>query len=119
TAQLYLSSAVATKLLESLQTETAIASGSVKELAQSPARVAGLGLSVLPDADGMLMELRAPATLAFAAMALLATNRPANASLMAPPGGFGIPASTTAAPRHANGSRVPKMTDEDVVTRRP
>jgi Protein of unknown function (DUF3352) len=119
TAQLYLSSAVATKLLETLQTETAKASGSVKELAQPPARVAGLGISVLPDADGMLMELRAPATLAFAAMAALATSRPANASLRAAPAGFGIPAPATAAPRHANGSRVPKMTEDDMVTRRP
>lgn len=119
TAQLYLSSAVATKLLESLQIETAKAIGSVKELAQPPARVAGLGISVLPDADGMLLELRVPATLAFAAMAALATGRPANADLMATPDGFGIPAPTTTAPRHANGSHVPKMTEDDMVTRRP
>jgi hypothetical protein len=119
TAQFYLSSAVATKLLESLQTETAKASGSVKELAQPPARVAGLGVAMLADADGMLMELRAPATLAFAAMAALATGRPANASLTAAPDGFGIPAPATAAPRHQSGAPVPKMTDEDVVTRRP
>jgi hypothetical protein len=117
TMQLYLSSAVATKLFETLQTETAKASASVKELAQPPARVAGLGMSVLPDADGMLMEMRAPANLAFAAMAALATSKPAN--LTTAPVGYGIPASATAAPRTANGSRVPKMTDDDVVTRRP
>jgi hypothetical protein len=120
TMQLYLSSAVATKLFETLQTETAKANGLVKELAQPPARVAGLGMSVLPDADGMLMELRAPANLAFAAMAALATSKPVPASLTtAAPAGFGIPASATAAPRHANASRVPKMTDDDVVSRRP
>jgi hypothetical protein len=119
TMQLYLSSAVATKLFETLQTETAKASGSVKELAQPPARVAGLGMSVLPDADGMLMEMRAPANLAFAAMAALATSKPAPASLTAAPDGFGIPASATAAPRHASGPHVPKMTEDDVVTRRP
>ncbi|MEN3334509.1 MAG: hypothetical protein V7641_3874 [Blastocatellia bacterium] len=119
TMQLYLSSAVATKLFDSLQTATAKANGSVKELAQPPARVAGLGLSVLPDAEGILMEMRAPANLAFAAMAALATSKPAPASLTAAPAGFGIPASATAAPRQANGSRVPKMTDDDVVTRRP
>jgi hypothetical protein len=118
TMQLYLSSAVATKLFETLQTETAKANGSVKELAQPPARVAGLGMSVLPDADGVLMELRAPANLAFAAMAALATSKLMPASLTAAPSGFGIPASATA-PRHASGSRVPKMTEEDVVTRRP
>jgi len=119
TVQLYLSSTVATKLLETLQTEAAKASGSVKELAQPPARVAGLGMSVRPDADGLLMELQAPANLAFAALAAMATSRPAQANLTATPNGFGIPAPTMAAPRHANGSQVPKMTEDDVVTRRP
>jgi hypothetical protein len=114
--QLYLSSAVATKLLDSLQTETAKASGSVKELAQPPARVAALGLSVLPDADGILMEMRAPANLAFAAIGALATSKPA--SLTTAPAGFGIHGPATA-PRHENGSRVPKMTEDDLVTRRP
>lgn len=113
--QLYLSSAVATKLFDTLQIESAKVSGSVKELAQPAARIAGLGVSVRSDADGMLMEMRAPATLAFAAMAAVATSRPAGPA----PAGFGIPAPTTAAPRQANGSRVPKMTEDDVVTRRP
>jgi hypothetical protein len=117
--QLYLSSAVTTKLFETLQTETAKANGSVKELAQPPAHVAGLGMSMLPDADGILMEIRAPVSLAFAAMAALATSKPVPANLTTAPAGFGIPASATAAPRPANGSRVPKMTDDDVVTRRP
>jgi hypothetical protein len=116
TLQLYLSSAVTTKLFDSLQTEAAKASGSVKELAQPPARIAGLGLSVLPDADGTVVEMRAPARLAFAAMAALATSKPASRTTA--PAGFGIPAPATA-PRPASSSRVPKMTDDDMLTRRP
>jgi hypothetical protein len=72
-------------------------------------------MSVKSDADGMLMEMRAPASLAFAAMAAVAASKPAEPASA----GFGIPAPTIAAPRQANGSRVPKMTEDDVVTRRP
>lgn len=129
--QLYLSSAVATKLFEALQTETAKATASVKDLAQpsATASVAGLGISVTPDTDGLLMEMRAPANLAFAAMAALATGKPAppakantntDKTLIPLPAGFGIPASaTTAAPRRPDGSNVPKMTDDDIVLRKP
>ena len=121
------------QLFEALQTETAKATASVKDLAQpsATASVAGLGISVTPDTDGLLMEMRAPANLAFAAMAALATGKPAppasattNAStdktLIPLPAGFGIPASaTTGVPRRPDGSSVPKMTDDDIVLRKP
>ena len=122
TMQLYLSSAVATKLFEALQTATAKASGSVKELAQPAGRVAGLGISMRSDKDGVLLEMRAPVNLALAAMGALATGQSVLGGMTpGAPAGFGIPGPTPAAPGIPGGVRraTPKMTEDDLAPRRP
>ena len=81
-----------------------------------------VGLTMMPDDDGLMMEMRVPTDMTVMVLAALATEKPARYGITsAPASGIGIPNPTTPAVRTRNvdGRRVPKMTNDDVMGRRP
>jgi hypothetical protein len=121
--QAYLSSSISNKILESISAEVLKASPELKDYVRSAAQSrSAIGLTMMPDSDGLMMEMRAPTKLAFMALAAVTTSKPASYGIApAPASGIGIPGPTTPAARtrNADGRRVPKMTNDDVVGRRP
>ena len=121
--QAYISSNLSNKLYESVLAEAAKSNPALKELAQNTAQMRSpIGLAMLSDSDGLMMEMRVPTSLTFMALAYLATNKPeVNAVTYSQPSGLGIPTPTgpSTRTRTSDGRRVPKLTDEDLRDRRP
>jgi len=123
TLQAYLSSNLSNKLYESVLAEAAKSNPALKEFAPKTAQMRSpIGLAMLPDSDGVMMEMRVPTGLTFMALAYLATSKPAaNGPAYSEPAGLGIPNPTgpSTRTRTSDGRRVPKLTDEDLRDRRP
>jgi hypothetical protein len=121
--QAYLSSNLSNKLYESVLAEAAKSNPALKEFAPKPAQMRSpIGLAMLPDSDGLMMELRVPTSLTFMALAYLATSKPAAAGpAYSEPAGLGIPNPTgpSTRTRTMDGRRVPTLTNEDLRERRP
>jgi hypothetical protein len=121
--QAYLSSNLSNKLYESVLAEAAKSNAALKEFAPKTAQMQSpIGLAMLPDPDGLMMELRVPTSLTFMALAYLATNKPAaNGPAYSEPAGLGIPNPTgpSTRTRTMDGRRVPTLTNEDLRERRP
>src|SRR6185436_18268588 len=59
--QAYLSSKLSNKLYESVLAEAAKSNAALKEFASKPAQMhPAIGLAMLPDSDGLMMEMRVP-----------------------------------------------------------
>jgi hypothetical protein len=121
--QAYLSSNISSKLYEAILTEAAKSNPALKEFAPKSAQAhSPVGLTVTPDSDGVMMEMRVPTNLTFMALASLATGSPAPyGAAYSQPSGLGIPDPTgpSTRTRTADGRRVPKLTDDDLRSRRP
>ena len=121
--QAYLSSSISNKIFELISTEVVKAGPELKDYVRSAAQTrTAIGLTMMPDSDGLMMEMRAPTKLTFMALAAVATSKPSSYGITpAPASGIGIPSPTTPSnrTRNADGRRVPKMTNDDVVGRRP
>jgi hypothetical protein len=121
--QAYLSRSISSKIFESISTEIVKSNAELKDYVTSAAQTrSAIGLTITPDPDGLMMEMRAPTNMAFIALAAMASNKPASYGITsAPASGIGIPNPTSPAARtrNADGRRVPKMTDDDVMGRRP
>jgi hypothetical protein len=121
--QAYLSPGVSNKIIESISTEIVKANAELKDYVTSTAQTrSAIGLTITPDPDGLMMEMRAPANLTFMALAAVATSKPSPYGITsASSTGTGIPSPTTpaAGTRNADGRRVPKMTNDDMMDRRP
>jgi hypothetical protein len=121
--QAYLSPSISSKLYELVSAEVAKSNSGLKDYVRSAAQSrSAIGVTMMPDADGLMMEMRVPTNLTFLALAAMTTGKPASYGIMsAPVSGIGIPNPTTpaAGTRNADGRRVPKMTNDDVMGRRP
>jgi hypothetical protein len=120
--QAYLSAAVTNRFYNELLKGAAQSTGSVKELAVSTPHVrSAIGVTMMPDTDGAILEVRVPTNLTFMALASLASGQPATVSVAGVPGGLGIPFPTKPATssRGPDGRRVPRLTDDDLRDRRP
>ena len=121
--QAYLSSNLSNKLYESVLAEAAKSNPALKEFAPKTAQMRSpIGLAMLPDSDGLMMEMRVPTSLTFMALAYLATSKPAaNGPAYSEPAGLGIPNPTgpSTRTRTMDGRRVPTLTNEDLRERRP
>jgi hypothetical protein len=121
--QAYISSNLSNKLYESVLAEAAKSNPALKELAPKTAQMRSpIGLAMLPDSDGLMIEMRVPTSLTFMALAYLATGKnEANSVTYSEPPGLGIPTPTgpSTRTRTSDGRRVPKLTDEDLRDRRP
>ena len=121
--QAYLSSKLSSRLYESVLAEAAKSNASLKEFASKPAQMhSPIGLAMLPDSDGLMMEMRVPTGLTFMALAYLATSKPApNTAAPSESSGLGIPNPTgpSTRTRTVDGRRVPTLTTEDMRERRP
>jgi hypothetical protein len=121
--QAYLSAGITKKLSESISADIVKANAEMKDFVRSAAQTnSAIGLTMMPDSDGLMIEMRAPTSLTFIALAALATNKPgSDVATAAPASGIGIPNPTAPAARtrNADGRRVPKMTNDDVTSRRP
>ncbi|MGA9767448.1 MAG: DUF3352 domain-containing protein [Blastocatellia bacterium] len=121
--QAYLSSNLSNKLYDSVLAEAAKSNAALKEFVSKPAQMrSAIGLAMLPDSDGLMMEMRVPTSLTFMALAYLATNKPAvNSPVSSEPSGLGIPNPTgpSTRTRTMDGRRVPTLTNEDLRDRRP
>jgi Protein of unknown function (DUF3352) len=119
----YLSASITNKLSESISAEIVKANAELKDYVKSAAQIrSAIGVAMMPDADGLMIEMRAPTSLTFMALAALATSKPApNGVASAPASGVGIPnpIAPSTRTRNADGRRVPKMTNDDVMSRRP
>jgi hypothetical protein len=121
--QVYLSSGVSNKIFEAISTEVVKANAELKDFVRSAAQTrSAIGLTITPDSDGLMMEMRAPTNMTFVALAAMATGKSSPYGITsAPAAGVGIPTPTTPAAsiRNADGRRVPKMTNDDMTDRRP
>ncbi|HKP86320.1 MAG TPA: DUF3352 domain-containing protein [Blastocatellia bacterium] len=121
--QAYISSSISNKLYEYILTEAVKSDPSMKEFARKTAQPRSpVGVTVVPDSDGMMMEMRVPTNLTLMALASLATGKPATYGPdYSQPPGLGIPNPTgpSTRTRTSDGRRVPKLTDEDLRERRP
>jgi uncharacterized protein DUF3352 len=121
--QAYISSNLSNKLYESILSEAAKSNPALKEFAQKTAQPRSpVGLSMLPDSDGLMMEMRVPTNLTFMALASLAASKPATndaAHSQAPGMGIPNPSAPSTRTRTSDGRRVPTLTDEDLRERRP
>lgn len=121
--QAYVSSNLSNKIYESVLAEAAKSNPALKELASKTAQMhSPIGLAMLPDSDGLMMEMRMPTSLTFMALAYLATSKPAaSGPVYSEPAGLGIPNPTgpSTRTRTVDGRRVPTLTNEDLRDRRP
>jgi len=100
--QAYVSSGMASILLKSILAQAMKSNEALRGLAQSSTQGrSAIGLTMKPEAEGLMLEMRVPANLAFMAIASMATSKPAP---------YGI---STSGERRNGGRRTPKMTDED------
>jgi hypothetical protein len=121
--QAYLSPGVAHKIYELIYAEVVKSNAELKDYVGKTAQPrSAIGLTMASDPDGLSMEMRVPTNLAFMAIAAMASGKPASYPITsAPSSGIGIPNPTTPASRtrNADGRRVPKMTSDDLMNRRP
>lgn len=121
--QAYISPNVSNLLYESILSEAAKSNPSFKELARKTAQTSSpVGITITPDSDGLMMELRVPTSLTFMALASLTTGKPASKNpVYSEPANVGIPnpSGPSTRTRAADGRRVPKLTDDDLRTRLP
>ena len=121
--QAYISSNLSNKLYESVLAEAVKSNAALKEFAPKTAQMRSpIGLAMLPDSDGVMMEMRVPTSLTFMALAYLATSKPtAFGPAYSEPAGLGIPNPTgpSTRTRTMDGRRVPTLTNEDLRDRRP
>jgi hypothetical protein len=103
--QLYVAGRVSEKLFES------VAKGGSKNGA-APAPRGPIGMIAMPDAEGMMAELRLPTSLALRALSGIAESKPAHYGISAAPA-VGAPAN-----RASGARRTPTLTTDDV-KRRP
>lgn len=105
--QVYVSSGAASGFFKTISTQAAkMKAGSALTLPASVSRSA-IGVTMTPDADGLMLDVRVPTELAVMALAAMAAEKP-NA--------YGINSQTGARPA---GRRTPTLTDEDLKARRP
>jgi hypothetical protein len=121
--QAYFSSNLSNKLYDTILSEAVKTNPSLKEFARKTAQPRSpIGLTVVPDSDGMMLEMRVPTNLIFMAIASLANSKPASSEpAYSQPAGVGIPSPTSPSTRTrtVDGRRVPRLTDEDLRDRRP
>ncbi|HEX8091929.1 MAG TPA: DUF3352 domain-containing protein [Blastocatellia bacterium] len=121
--QAYLSPAISSKIFESILTEVVKANAELKYYARNVTLTrSAIGLTMTPDSDGLMMEMRAPTNLTFMALAAIATGKSAPYGITsAPAAGIGIPSPTTPAAsiRNTDGRKVPKLSNDDLMDRRP
>jgi hypothetical protein len=111
----YLSPAMSDQLFESLFKETGKSNGSIPLSATTPQARKPIGIQLIPDEDGLMIEARLPANLAILALASIATGTQATSAITSLPSGIGV---SEPGPRVSGSSKTPKMTDDDV-RRRP
>lgn len=121
--QAYLSPGITNKLCELISAEVVKSNSELKDYMKGIAQTrSAIGLTMMPDTDGLMMEMRAPTNLTFMALAAMATIKPSSYGITpGPTSGIGIPNPTTPATgtRNIDGRRVPRMTNDDVMSRRP
>ncbi|HEX5732873.1 MAG TPA: DUF3352 domain-containing protein [Blastocatellia bacterium] len=105
--QVYVSSGAANGFFKTISTQAAkMKTSSAVPVPASMSRSA-IGVTMTPDADGLMLDVRVPAELAVLALAAMVAEKP-NA--------YGINSQTGARPA---GRRTPTLTDEDLKARRP
>lgn len=121
--QAYVSSNLSNRIYESVLAASAKSNPALKDFASKTAQVnSPIGLAMLPDSDGVMMEMRVPTSLTFMALAYLATGKPASSGpAYSQPAGLGIPTPTgpSTRTRTMDGRRVPTLTNEDLKDHRP
>jgi hypothetical protein len=116
TLRAYLSSRLSKELSDSLLKEAAKSGGALEEVVQPASQTAlPIGVSMVQDQDGLLIEARLPANLAVMALASILNARPASFGISSSPGG-GVSDSSS---RRSGGRATPKLTDDDIRIRRP
>ena len=102
--QVYVSSGAANSLFKTISTQAAkLNSGAAVSVPVSESRSA-IGVTMVPDTDGLMLEARVPTDLAVMALASMVSEKPAP---------YGINSQTGGA------RRTPTLTDEDLKARRP
>ena len=105
--QVYVSSGAANGFFKTISTQAAkMKAGGAVTVPASLSRSA-IGVTMTPDADGLMLDVRVPSELAVLALAAMVAEKP-NA--------YGINSQTGARPA---GRRTPTLTDEDLKARRP
>lgn len=102
--QVYISSGAANSFFKTISTQSAkMNSGAASSVPLSRSRSA-IGVTMMPDTDGLMLEARVPTELAIMALASMVSEKPAP---------YGINSQTGGA------RRTPVLTDEDLKARRP
>ena len=102
--QVYVSSGAANSFLKTISTQAAKTNSGAAAPALASGSRAAIGVTMVPDADGLMLEARVPIDLAVMALASMVSEKPAP---------YGINSST------GGTRRTPTLTDEDLRARRP
>jgi hypothetical protein len=102
--QVYVSSGAANSFFKTISTQAAkMNSGAATSVPVSQSRSA-IGVTIVPDTDGLMLEARIPTELAVMALAAMVSEKPAPYGINSQTGGV---------------RRTPTLTDEDLKARRP
>jgi hypothetical protein len=105
--QVYVSSGAANGFFKTISTQAAkMKAGGAVTVPASVSRSA-IGVTMTPDSDGLILDVRVPSELAVLALAAMVAEKPNS---------YGINSQTGARPA---GRRTPTLTDEDLKSRRP
>jgi hypothetical protein len=115
TLRAYLSSRLSKDLYDSLLKETAKSGAGSEEAVAGSQTSSPIALSMIPDEDGLMIEARVPTNLALLALSSMFNAKPAPYGI-SPSRGIG--ASDSASPR-TGGRATPRLTDDDLRSRRP
>jgi len=113
TLQAYLSSRLSKELFDSLSKDMAKSGGKAEETAATSQVASAIGLSIIPDDEGLMINAHVPANLALLALGSLLSAKPAPFGISASPAG------PDSGQRRAGGKATPKLTDDDLRLRRP
>ncbi len=105
--QVYISSGAANGFFKTIASQTAKMNASNAVSVPASVSRSAIGVTMTPDADGLMLDVRVPTELAVMALAAMVSEKP-NA--------YGINSQTGARPA---GRRTPTLTDEDLKARRP
>ena len=116
TLQAYLSSHLSKELLDSLTKEVAKSGDpAAQPLSQSTQPTLPIGLSLIPDDDGLLIEANLPANVLTTALVAMFNTKRAPYGISLTPG-VGTPGTGAVRP---GGRATPRLTDDDLRYRRP
>jgi hypothetical protein len=110
TLQAYLSSRLTKEILDSLSKEAASSAGLSQQLAAGSQTPSPIGLSVVANEDGLMIEAHLPTHLLAMALTAMLNSKPAP---------YGIPGTSTPGAPQSGSRSTPKLTDDDLRFRRP